>query len=50
LKKTWWALLTSRSSALSASTALGNREYQSAGERFEVVMIEPTRQRSQISS
>jgi hypothetical protein len=47
---TWWALLTRRSRALSARTALGKSAYQSPGERLEVVMMEPVRVRAQMSS
>jgi hypothetical protein len=38
---TWWALLTKRSRALSARTALGKSAYQSPGERLEVEGVPP---------
>ncbi len=34
--RTWWLVLISRSSRLSATTGLGNSGYQSFGARLEV--------------
>jgi hypothetical protein len=49
--KTWWLVLMSRSRRDSATTGLGNRGYQSTGDRFAVRIRErPAVVRSLISS